>query len=359
MEFPEQPLTFDNFTIRSFSEEELIALLKQRTCKLFYPWAVVDTYKLSRFWMVVCTEEKPISHSGLLLWGEKIKPKYSPFSGKLKNAFRILSLYKWREQYSTDENLLLSEDAGGLLSLNICPSLPFAIQIPNGCLDNPPPAPDLSDLAMEPTVDNFGEEVGEHPYIAFDLSGSETEFRDFVKSIDALVEKIKQVPQWQFIDVALSFMEKGFRDSGLEQLLWHITAIEALVGEDVSGLTNLLRDRVSFALAKTPAEKKKVKRVFEKLYDLRSDYMHGNEQLLDPKVVHHDLAQAREMARQTTIWMLSYLNHVLAASAKNQIPLPCRSTLLSIMDLNEQSRTETANLLSCLPKEFPMISQFQ
>lgn len=356
VEFPEQPLKFGDFAIQNFTAEELNVLLKQRTCKLFYPWAEVDTSTLSQFWMIVCTEERPISHSGLLLWGEKIKPKYSPFSGKLKNAFRILSLYKWRDQYSPDENLLLSDDAG-LLSLNICPSLPFTIQIPQGFLDNPPAAPDLSDLPMEATMDSFGEEVGEHPYVAFDLSGSETEFRDFVKDINALVEKIKQVPQWQFIDVALSFMEKGFRDSGLEQLLWHITAIEALVGEDVPGLTNLLRDRVSFVLAKNPAERKKIKKIFEKLYDLRSDYMHGNEQLLDTKVVHHDLAQAREMARQTTLWMLSYLNHVLAASTKNQTPLPSRDTLLSLLDLNEQSRIETANLLSCLPNEFPLVFQ--
>jgi hypothetical protein len=355
VELPGQPLKFDNFTIQSFTAEELNTLLKQRTCKLFYPWAVVDTYRLSQFWMIVCTEEKPISHLNLIVWGEEIRPKYSPFSGTLKNAFRILSLYKWQDQFSTDENPLLTEDARGPQLANIYPSIPFTIQIPNGFLDSPPPAPDLSDLPMEPMMDNFGEEVGERPYVAFDLSGSETEFRDFVKNIGALIEKIKQVRQWQFIDVALSFMEKGFRDSGLEQLLWHITAIEALLGENVSGLVNLLRDRVSHVLATTQAERKKLKAIFAKLYDLRSRYMHGDEKLLDPKVVHHDLAQAREMARQTTLWMLSYLNHVLEANRKNQIPLPSRSTLLSLLDLNEQSRIETANLLSCLPKEFPQI----
>src|SRR5262249_18481313 len=152
----------------------------------------------------------------------------------------------------------------GFQSLNVYPSLPFTIQIPNGFLDSPPAAPDLSDLPMEPIMDNDGEEVGERPYVAFDISEGETEFREFVKNTGVVVEKTKQVPQWQFMDVALSFMEKGFRDSGLEQLLWHITAIEALLGEDVSGLTNLLRDRVSFVLANSPQERKKIKKVFEK-----------------------------------------------------------------------------------------------
>ena len=90
-------------------------------------------------------------------------------------------------------------------------------------------------------MDNSGEEeVGEYPTVAFDLSESETEFRDFVKNLDALIERINRISQWQFIDVALSFMEKGFTDSGLEQLLWHITAVEALMGERGSGLTNRL-----------------------------------------------------------------------------------------------------------------------
>jgi len=263
--FPEHPLKFDNFSIQSFTAEELNSLLKQRTCELFYPWAVLDTYRLSQFWMIVCTEEKPISHTGLLVWGEKIKPKYSPFSGKLKNAFRILSLFKWRDQYTSDDNLLLSEVTEGFLSLNICPSLPFTIQIPQGFLDNPPAAPDLSDLPMEPTMDNSGEEVGEHPYVAFDLSESETEFRDFVKNVDALIERINRIPQWQFIDVALSFMEKGFTDSGLEQLLWHITAVEALMGERGSGLTNRLMKRVSYILGNNEEDVAKIKKVFQKL----------------------------------------------------------------------------------------------
>jgi len=104
VEFPEQPLKFDNFTIRKFTVEELNILLKQRTCKLFYPRAEVDTYTLSQFWMVVCMEEKPISHSGLILWREKIKPKYSPFSGKLECLTLILqsrSQYKYLTDFWT------------------------------------------------------------------------------------------------------------------------------------------------------------------------------------------------------------------------------------------------------------------
>jgi len=208
---------------------------------------------------------------------------------------------------------------------------------------------------MEPILDNFGEEVGERPCFALNIIGNETEFYEFVKNTGVMIEKIKRVPQWQFIDVALSFMEKGFRDNGLEQLLWHITAIEALVGENVSGLTNLLRDRVSLVLANNPQERKKIKKVFEKLYDLRSDYMHGNEQLLDPKVVDHDLAQAREMARQTTLWMLSYLNYILSECEKNKTELPTRNNLLAVLNLDEKSRAQLANILTCLPNMFPRV----
>jgi hypothetical protein len=208
---------------------------------------------------------------------------------------------------------------------------------------------------MEPTIDNFGEEVGEHPFVAIDLSASGTEFCDFVKNTGALIEKIKQVSQWQFIDVALSFMEKGFTDSGLEQLLWHITVIEALMGENKSGLTSLLKKRVSSILGDSEADTAKIKKVFQRLYDLRSEFIHGNDKLLDPKVVHHDLAQAREMARQTTLWMLSYLNHVLSECEKNKTELPTRDNLLAVLNLDAKSRMQTANILGCLPKTFPRI----
>lgn len=354
--FPEHPLKFDNFTIQRFTAEELNSLLKQRTCELFFPWAVVDTYRLSQFWMIVCTEEKPISHTGLLAWGEKIKPKYSPFSGKLKDAFRILSLFKWRDQYTSDANLLLSEGTEGFLSLNICPSLPFTIQIPQGFLDNPPAAPDLSDLPMEPLMDNSGEEqVGEYPTVAFDLSESETEFCNFVRNTGALIGKITQVQQWQFMDVALSFMEKGFRDSGWEQLLWYITAIEALMGQRGSGITSRLKRRVSYILGGTEVERPKIKDVFNEMYDLRSTFIHGDAQISDRSIVHHDLAQAREMARQTTLWMLSYLNHILSEAEKNKTELPTRDNLLAVLNLDEKSRTQTANILACLPNTFPRV----
>jgi hypothetical protein len=360
VKFTEHPLKFDNFAIQRFTAWELTSLLRQRTCSIFYPWAVVaDLNRLSQFWMVVCTEERPISHTSLIVWGEKIKPKYSPFSGKLKNAFRILSLYKWRDPYSIDENLLLSEDGVSVQSLNIYPSLPFTIQIPHGFLDNPPAAPDLSNLPMEPTVDNFGEEVGDHPHLAFDIRGNEAEFREFVKNTDALIQRIKQVPQWEFMDVALSFMEKGFTDSGLEQLLWNITAVEALMGQRGSGLTNRLTKRVSYILGNTDEEISKIKGVFNKLYELRSTFIHGDARLLDPKVVHHDLAQAREMARQTALWMLSYLNHVLNEFEKNKLDPPTRDNLLAVLNLDKKSRTQTANILTCLPNSFPRVPSWE
>jgi hypothetical protein len=356
VKFPEQPLIFENFTIRSFTAEELSALLKQRTCSLFYPWAVVDLDKLSQFWMIVCTEEKPL-HSGLMLWADDLKPKYSPFSGKLKNAFRILSLYKWRDPYQPDENMLLSANAQGIQSANIYPSLRYTIPMPHGFVQNPPAAPDLSDLTMEATVDNDGEEVGEHPYIAFDIN--ETEFREFVTNTNALIEKIGQVPQWQFMDVALSFMEKAFTDRGLEQLLWNITAVEALMGERGSGLTNRLMKRVSYILGDTVEDVGTIKKVFQKLYQLRSEFVHGNEKLLDPKVVHYDLAQAREMARQTALWMLSYLNHVLTECEKNKTEPPTRENLLSVLNLDTKSRMQTANILGCLPNTFPRVPSWE
>ncbi len=48
---------------------------------------------------------------------------------------------------------------------------------------------------------------------------------------------------------------KAFFAEGLEQLLWHITAIDALLGEDASGLKEKLARRTASILGKTEDEK--------------------------------------------------------------------------------------------------------
>jgi hypothetical protein len=142
----------------------------------------------------------------------------------------------------------------------------------------------------------------------------------------------------------------------MEQLLWHITTLEALLGEKIeSGLTTLLKNRVGQILGRTDAEKRVVRKNFENLYSLRSDYIHGNVKFSDRKVLHAELAQAREFARLITLWMVSYLRHVLSEASKGNNVLPSREDLLAVLDMDEASRKSVGNVISQLPNEFPRL----
>jgi hypothetical protein len=68
------------------------------------------------------------------------------------------------------------------------------------------------------------------------MDASETTvFLSFIKKVDGLLGQIEpSLSEWRFIDVAMSFLVKAHfceLSSGFEQLLWHIVAVEAALGE--------------------------------------------------------------------------------------------------------------------------------
>jgi hypothetical protein len=357
VEFVIDPMVFEGFSVRRFNKDELDNIFQQNICRLFYPCAEVDTGLLSSYWFIVCSEERAIPQWGRFAWDNEVKPQYSPFSGRVKDAFRTLALYRWRDQFWDDTNVLVSRVNRQQHTSAIYPSVPFLLQVSDSLRESPLPTPDLSQLAQEPIFDNEGEEVGETRVIVFDLGAYEPkDFYQFGKEIEALLNRVVKQQEWRFIDTALNFIEKGFIEKGLDQLLWHITAVEALLGEKVeSGLTNLLKNRVGRILGFTEADRKNVKKSFENLYSLRSDYVHGNVKLAEREILHGHLAQAREFARAIAVWMLFYLKHVLTVQVQGLNRLPLRENLLTILELDEDDRNQAARVLSSLPQGFPNV----
>lgn len=358
VEFSKDTMQFDSFSIRRFSKDELDKLLRQHACRLFYPWAVVNTKPLSDYWFIVSLEDKPITSWARLAW-PTITPQYSPFSGSTKDAFRTLSLYKWTDRFNYDVNLLVSKfQREHELFSSVNPQVPFTIQVSHSLREPPSQAPDISKLATEPVFDSEGEEVGETRVVAYDFGDYEPKpFIDFTTKVERLLRTVTPKQEWRFMDTALNFLEKGFIDNGLDQLLWHITAVEALLGEKVeSGLTATLRNRVARILGDTETERKTIRKAFENLYTLRSNYIHGNVKFADREILHIELAQAREFARAITLWMLFYLNHIFEADPTAE--LPSRENLLAILDMEESSRQHLAKAISRLPNDFPSVSRW-
>ena len=76
--------------------------------------------------------------------------------------------------------------------------------------------------------------MGEYPVVLISLDKQETEsLIEFVKRTHENLQKLDfEKSGWHFFETALDMFVKAFFAEGLEQLLWHITTIEALLGEN-------------------------------------------------------------------------------------------------------------------------------
>lgn len=146
---------------------------------------------------------------------------------------------------------------------------------------------------------------------------------------------------------------KAFFADGLEQLLWRITALEAFLGEQKQGIATSLAKRTAAILGATEKERRKLRKQFDELYDLRCDLVHGNE--FKKEAQWQQLFQARAFARTITIWFVHYLGMIAAKLNAGLWPgeAPKREDLLNLLDLSDLDRKRLSVLLNNLPAGFP------
>jgi hypothetical protein len=140
--------------------------------------------------------------------------------------------------------------------------------------------PHLSGLQIEIWyVDPITGEVSECPAIWIRLSQDQTNrFEEFVQRMEGLFAELQRhQPSWEFLERALAYFMSALQTEGQDQLLWHITAMEALLGERGEGVTERLARRISTILGSTEGDRKKIRKQFKSLYEFRSDIVHGNK----------------------------------------------------------------------------------
>jgi hypothetical protein len=173
-------------------------------------------------------------------------------------------LYPW--QFEWAQNPFGKEDVNeGWPNFEI----PFVLQVRDDLLHTPRKAPDLSefesyDLASYPHL-TLQEERGEGPDPWITLDEAETHaFERFVRHVHDLLRKVRpwrgswaivRPDAWQFLDIALANLMRAFSASGVDQLFWHVIALEALLRGKGDGGTNRLAQRVAWILAETADER--------------------------------------------------------------------------------------------------------
>lgn len=258
-------IEYNDFVIRRFSRDELEHLSGNRVSRVFYPYAVWDTQKLSCYLYMVISNSKPISGIGKIILDfsglYKIKRRPAPdWLAPFQMALYRLVLYDWLPKgFSLDRRELHDawpeelegfcwSDTGIRFSverliqnerhLTWVPwhgfRLPFRLECDGNLIEPPHAAPDTSVLEVEPVGGPEDKEM-ERPVIWFELYRKATAGLERLSRENFSIINTKLLETWPFFRVALDYLLKAFLtdpyQSPTEQLLWHVTAIEALLGK--------------------------------------------------------------------------------------------------------------------------------
>ena len=254
-------------------------------------------------------------------------------------------------------------------------NIPFVLRVDDNDLEGPESAPDGSKLkSYGPKYGDpdTGEEYNAH-HVIFDLNESRAAaFEQCVQRSDECLRHLEkkkhdtELPyldtldtRWPFLKVAIGNLIKAFfTEEDLEQLLWHITALEALLGERGPGLTASLARRSAAILGTTEKERKKWKKKFADnndngIYDLRSALVHGSK--FKKETRRKQLFEARMMVLRVMIWFVHYLSEMAARIKEEswQGDVPKREDFLILLDRNEADRIRLKAILNNLPNGFP------
>jgi hypothetical protein len=163
---------------------------------------------------------------------------------------------------------------------------------------------------------------------------------------------------WEFLERGLAYFMKALQSTGEEQLLWHITALEALLGERGEGATERLTRRISMILGGTDDERDSIGKEFKKLYDFRCDLVHGNR-FKNLVLVEH-LTRSHIFARKTLLWFLHFLQAVQTSISEHHKSgsLPSRHQLLKFLDGDNDAHQTLHWLMDKLPAEFPHVREW-
>ena len=368
--FPkDSQLKFSGFEILKFDRNKLDKIVGNEVNRVFYQKAEVDTSILQEYWFIVVKTEEKVQRLGHLYYSasdvaaaeDRVYLEYTRFPPAIERVLARLVLFDWVGD---------PEDPSTYSGQNCYPfgfNIPFVIRVDDNDLGRPQSAPDCSKLITTPGG-NEGE--NEIPFVIFDLKKSRAvTFEQHIQRADECLRHLEKkkydtkLPyldtldtRWPFLKVAMGNLIKAFFTEELEQLLWHITALEALLGEE-RGIRRSIAKRSAAIVGTTKKERTRLKKQFENLYDLRCDLVHGNQ--FEKDIHRKQLFEARMMALRIMIWFVNYLGEITArikqGSWKGDVP--DREDLLVLLDRRignvDQKRLQA--ILGDLPTEFPSV----
>jgi hypothetical protein len=358
--FSEHCLDFGRFRIKKFSEEEVNKIFENDVNEAFYPQAKVDAKGLASYHCLEVSSVYRIETPGAeFLEGfsgsRKLGPKFTTFPEPLEQPLSKLVLYDWKRGDSIRVIKKTSfADAWARFTI------PCIFEVDGNLLKQPMHESKIP-IQESFIVHQTRETLGKSQRNEIEISGAELQnFITFITEMNGILDRLENKTKgWLFIDVALGFLLKAFFANGLDELLWHTTTIESLLGEKKESLTKLLSRRIGVILGSTPEETNQIRDKFEKLYDFRSKLVHGNQELLPAtKADAGHLQEARKTAREVLVWFLRFLDYIQVEFKNSTLGVPKRSEILRVIDLDPGSTPRFRKLLEVLPDGFPHVKDW-
>lgn len=370
--FAKSCMDFGEFQIIKFSMIGFEKLFPRRIYEIFYPSAIVNS-QLCNYWYISSQTIVPSVMIGEKTfdiieitdaeWDEideyssqvHIEFSFIPIL-PLLSCIKRLALFNWQTDYDRKYLKNIKSERKSWKGFKI----PFIIEYCDNLLVSPEEAPDIAiieKLETEPYEDVYtGKDVGEGPSFYFNLDREETDtFDNFITHVCNMLDQLTIKKEGLlFIDTSINFMIKGFFTEGIEQILWHIISLEALLGEKGEGATERLSQRIASIFGNDKNQKEAIKKKFKKLHNHRCDLVHGRTFSKTVYIGH--LSQAREFSRGTIIWFINYLyairNELSKIAEKEK-----RREILKVLD-HDPSCVNLNNYLKLLPKGFPYVEKW-
>jgi hypothetical protein len=266
MGFTKTEMDFGDFQILQPNAEQLELLLGMPANRIFYPYAATSTKRLTDHWYIRCEmrEGRKLGHTYdplALVFGGPVLPEYTHLPPRIEAPLKSLIL--WDEQ---PYGLGIDSWIGFI-------SIPFVIIAQDNPFKAPRPAPPIGHFRFYQPIMIDDEEIGEEPGRLIDLAAEDTiRFEVFIREVTVQLQKIRSRGEpWEFVDHGLNYLLKGFFSDGLDQLIWHIVALEAFLGEkdsDIS-LTEQLSKRVAAIHSGDSGRSEAASKEFKNLYKIR------------------------------------------------------------------------------------------
>jgi len=287
-------LGFGPWRLGTYTVEELASLMKTSRFVTRERVDIENLKRLSRFdWLLLRTEEDlpapevqafPFLSRDLADIG-KVIPHPEQFPAVVEQGLFVFILYPWET---------LSE-------ANFVPWQPFRFpwlyRVPESPFYSQPAPPNADRLSWEPYFFPDGTEDEIPSVMSIDtenLVNLETKLERYWNLTNNVLPASGQ--GHSAISKSIRhFMLRAFRDDGFDQLLWHMVALEATLGQQEHGSTVKIARRAAALCAEEGLYDD-----VRTYYDWRSDFIHGRK-VREPDIWEGNLREVRKAVRSIVV----------------------------------------------------------